>query len=220
MAYIDKTYITSYQQAIDYVNWSKENKLIYNGYIFNPKPYYSLEEYKEHFSSNEKEIVFLNTSLSEDYFLIKYCPLDFIQERMKEVYDEDYYNSIKNGTSSFDTFDRNSIAGSKVKCVKESEFGNKRFHYKSRKRGKRSPLRYWVEINHPNYFLFYDENANKWLIYKMELYNPSYLSSVCHKKIKSRKSLIRNIKKWNLPKGSIIRWMGEYIGDVMEFKVY
>jgi leucyl-tRNA synthetase len=26
--------------------------------------------------------------------------------------------------------------------------------------------------------------------------------------------------KWNLPKGSIIRWMGEYIGDEMEFKVY
>lgn len=74
MAYIDKTYITSYQQAVDYVNWSKENKLLYNGHIFNPIPYYSLEEYKEYFSSGDTEIIFLNTSLSEDYFLIKYCP--------------------------------------------------------------------------------------------------------------------------------------------------
>ena len=37
---------------------------------------------------------------------------------MKEVYDEDYYNSIKNGTSQFDTFDKNSITGNKVKCIK------------------------------------------------------------------------------------------------------
>lgn len=219
MAYIDKTYITSYQQAVDYVNWSKENKLVYNGRVMNPIPYYSLEEYKEHFSSNEKEIAFLNTSLSEDYFLIKYCPLDFIQERMKEIYDEDYYNSIKNGTSHFDTFDRNSITGNKVKCIKESNFGNKRFHYKSRKRGKRSPLRYWVEIIHPDYFLDYEENIDKWLISGYELYKPYCISNVCHKHIKSRKALIRNIRKWNLPKDSIIRWRGEYIGDEMEFKI-
>lgn len=219
MAYIDKTYITSYQQAVDYVNWSKENKLLYNGYIFNPIPYYSLEEYKEHFSSNEKEIALLNTSLSEDYFLIKYCPLDFIQERMKEVYDEDYYKAVKNGTSQFDTFDRNSIVGSKVKCIKESEFGNKRFHYKNRKRGKCSPLRYWVEVYHPYMFIFYDGINDIWVIFGYELYTP-YVSNACHKPIKSRKALIRNIRKWNLPKGSIVRWSGEFIGDFMEFKVY
>lgn len=219
MAYIDKTYITSYQQAVDYVNWSKENKLVYNGYVFNPIPYYSLEEYKEHFSSNEKEIAFLNTSLSEDYFLIKYCPLDFIQERMKEVYNEDFYNAVKNGTSQFDTFNRNSIAGSKVKCIKESEFCNKRFHYKSRKRGKCSSLRYWIEVYHPYMFIFYDDINDIWVIFGYELHTP-YVSNACHKPIKSRKALIRNIRKWNLPKGSIIRWKGEFIGDLMEFKVY
>jgi hypothetical protein len=139
---------------------------------------------------------------------------------MKEVYDEDYYNSVKNGTSLFDTFDRNSIVGSKVKCIKESNFGNKRFHYKNRKRGKRSPLRYWVEVYHPDYFIDYEENTDKWLISGYELYKPHYISNVCHKPIKSRKALIRNIRKWNLPKNSIIRWGGEYIGDEMEFKVY
>jgi hypothetical protein len=221
MAFIDRTYVNSYQQVLDFVNWAKDKKFVYNGYTFNPLKwlYYTIEDYKEHFETQTTEMVLFSKSKSQDYVLIKHCPLDFIQEQLKHIYDIEYY-SIKNGTSIFDTFNRNDISGQKVKCIKETDFGNKRFHYKSRKRGKRSPLRYWVEINHPNYFLFYDENMDKWSIYKMELYNPSYLSSVCHKKIKTRKALIRNIRKWNLPKGSIVRWIGEYVGDDMEFKIY
>lgn len=221
MASIDKTYVTSYQQVVDYVNWAKDKKFVYNGYTFEPLKwmYYTLEEYKEHFERQTTEIVLFSTSNSQDYVLIKHCPLYFIHEQIIDKYYEEYCDSIKNSASIFDIFNRNDISGQKVKCIKETKFGNKRFHYKSRKRGKRSPIRYWVEINHPNYFLFYDENTDKWLIYKMELYNPSCLSSVCNKKIKSRKALIRNIRKWNLPKGSIVRWSGEFIGDLMEFKV-
>lgn len=222
MACIDNTYVDSYQQVLDFVNWAKDKNFVYNGYTFNPLKwlYYTIEDYKEHFETQTTEMVLFSTSKSQDYVLIKHCPLDFIQEQLKHKYDIEYYYSIKNGTSIFDTFNRNDISGQKVKCIKETKFGNKRFHYKSRKRGKRSPLRYWVELRHPDYFLDYEENIDKWLISGYELFNPYCMSSVCHKKIKTRKALIRNIRKWNLPKGSIIRWMGEYIGDEMEFKVY
>lgn len=68
-------------------------------------------------------------------------------------------------------------------------------------------------------FIDYYNKKDIWVINGYELCTP-YISNVCQKKIKTRKSLIRNIRKWNLPKGSIIRWMGEFIGDLMEFKVY
>ena len=222
MACIDKTYVDSYQQVLDFVNWAKDKKFVYNGYTFNPLKwlYYTIEDYKEHFETQTTEMVLFSTTHSQDYVLIKHCPLSFIQERMQYVYDEKEYNDIKNGTSEFDTFSRDSISGEKVKCIKESDFGNKRFHYKNRKRGKRSPLRYWIEVRLPDNFIDYDEDRDRWLISGYELYNPHYMSNVCHKKIKSRKALIRNIRKWNLPKGAVVFWAGEYVGDTMKFKVY
>ena len=160
----------------------------------------------------------MNTSMVDDYYLIKYCDIPFVQSRMKSVYGTEDYESIKNGTSEFDTFDRDSIAGTKVKCIQESEFGKKDFIDK--RKGKRFMVDFWIEINDSStdYHLWYNENLNHWTIYGREL--EYHDSNVCHKPIKSRKALIRQIKKWRLPKGCIVTWRGVYRGDDMMFKVY
>jgi hypothetical protein len=164
------------------------------------------------------DITVMNTSMHLDYYLIKYCPIKFVQDRMREVYRKETIESILNGNSPFDNFNRELIAGTKVKCVKESEFCKKDFLDK--KKGKKYKSNYWIEINtsSTDYHLWYNENLNHWTIYGREL--EYHDSNVCHKPIKSRKALIRQIRKWRLPKDCLVMWKGNYVGDEMYFKVY
>ena len=59
-----------------------------------------------------------------------YYGFDVINNTVIHIYNIEYYYSIKSGTSNFDTFNRNDISGQKVKCIEETKFCNKRFHYK------------------------------------------------------------------------------------------
>jgi hypothetical protein len=221
MAYIDKTWCQSLFEFDEFKHWAINNKFktpygeiidfTYCMYSFDKTPEELIEELKRC-----KSILVMNTSMVEDYYLIKYCDIPFVQSRMKDVYSEEYYESIKNGTSEFDTFDRDSIAGTRVKCILESEFGKKDFLYK--RKGRKFVVDYWIEVTNKEHWLSYNEQFDHWVIYDKELMNND--SSVCHKPIKSRKALIRQIKKWRLPKGSIVRWVGCYSWDQMKFKVY
>jgi hypothetical protein len=166
--------------------------------------------------NNCRSILVMNTSGVEDYYLIKYCNIPFVQSRMKSVYSKEDYESIKNGTSKFDTFNRDSIAGTRVKCIRESEFGKKDFLYK--RKGRKFKSDYWIEVTNKEHWLSYNEQFDHWVICGKELMNND--SNACHKPIKSRKALIRQIRKWKLPKGTIVRWSGCYCGDQMKFKVY
>ena len=78
---------------------------------------------------------------------------------------------------------------------------------------------YWIEIDDSStgYNLWYNENLNHWTIDGYELEHHG--SNICHKPIKSRKALIRQIRKWRLPKGCLVMWKGCYVGDEMCFKV-
>ena len=220
MAGIDKTWCQSLMEFNEFKHWAINNKFktpmgetidfTCCMYSFDSTPEELMEEL-----TNYRSILVMNTSAVEDYYLIKYCDVTFVQSRMKNVYNTEYYESIKNGTSEFDTFDRNSIVGTKVKCIQESEFGKKNFLYK--RKGKKYKSDYWIEVSSTDYHLWYNENLNHWTIYGREL--EYHDSSVCHKPIKSRKALIRQIKKWRLPKGCLVMWKGCYVGDEMCFKV-
>ena len=222
MAAIDKTWCQSLMEFNEFKHWAINNKFktpmgdtvdfTYRMYSFDSTPEELMEEL-----TNYRSILVMNTSAVEDYYLIKYCDIPFVQSRMKSVYDEEYCENIKNGTSEFDTFNRDSIVGTKVKCIQESEFGKKDFLYK--RKGRRFMVDDWIEIDDSStgYNLWYNENLNHWTIGGCELEHHD--SSVCHKPIKSRKALIRQIRKWRLPKGSIIEWKGCYYGDEMKFKI-
>ena len=221
MAGIDKTWCQSIMEHDAFKHWAINNKFktpygeiidfTYCMYNFDS----TLEELMEELN-NCRSILVMNTSMVEDYYLIKYCDIPFVQSRMKSVYSEEYYERIKNGTSEFDTFNRDSIAGTRVKCIQESKFGKKDFL--SKRKGKRFMMDYWIEVDNECQWVFYNEQFNHWVMCDKELMNHD--TNVCHKPIKSRKALIRQIKKWKLPKGSIVEWKGCYCGDEMKFKVY
>lgn len=222
MAYIDKTWCQSLMEFNEFKHWAINNKFKtpYGEIIDFTRCMYSFDRTQEELMDELtrcRSILVMNTSTVEDYYLIKYCDIPFVQSRMKSVYSAEEYESIKNGTSEFDTFDRDSIAGTRVKCIQESEFGKKDFLY--RRKGKRFVMRnHWIEVDNEWQMMFYNEQFDHWVIYDQELINSS--TNVCHKPIKSRKALIRQIKKWKLPKGSIVKWMGCYVGDCIKFKVY
>lgn len=223
MVGIDKTWCQSIAEFNEFKQWAKENKFItpfgeiidfrYCMYSFDNTPEELMEEL-----TNCKSILVMNTSIVEDYYLIKYCNIPFVQSRMKRVYSAEVYESIKNGTSEFDTFNRDSIAGTRVKCIRESKFGKKDFLYKRKGKRFRFTIDHWIDVDNEWLWMSYNEQFNYWVICGKELMNND--TNVCHKPIKTRKAMIRQIRKWKLPKGTVVHWKGIYQGDEMLFKVY
>ena len=159
MAGIDKTWCQSIAEFNEFKQWAINNKFktpygetidfTYYMYNFDSTPEELMEEL-----TNCKSILVMNTSTVEDYYLIKYCNIPFVQSRMKSVYSEENYESIKNGTSEFDTFDRDSVAGTRVKCIQESKFGKKDFLYK--RKGKRFMVDSWIEADNEWQWMSYN----------------------------------------------------------------
>ena len=121
MAGIDKTYCNTVAEYEEFKQWAIENKfktpmgdtIDFTWHMYNfDSPIEDLQEQID----NGYDITVMNTSFHLDYYLIKYCPIKFVQDRMREVYRKETIESILNGTSPVDTFNRDSIAGTKVKC--------------------------------------------------------------------------------------------------------
>lgn len=102
MAAIDKTYVSSYEDYRRIVNWARTAEFVCpNGEKL------SVIDYCYHTDKSEDEvremirksnaIPVMNTPIRLDYFLIKYCPIELVQERMKDVYDDGFYDTVKNG---------------------------------------------------------------------------------------------------------------------------
>jgi len=185
------------------VEWEKES---YNDMI---------KDYGEGFLERPElfyEVVIWNTGHIEDIYLIRYCPLEVIQNCLKQQYGDGWsktalipnigdrsYDSIKNRTSEYDTYKREyrknihfTIKNLKTYC----EF-------------KDDDIVWWVQP-YKCYEWNYDENADKWyndlecyystsdwITNTANLYGPL-----------SKRKLARIIQKWNLPAGVQLRFAG------------
>lgn len=223
MAGIDKTYITSYEVYDKVRNWAKDQIIkLKNGkeiklinLIYYPD--ITLEEWKEREANYKKEhpdwqfdVILWNTPTYVDVWLIKNCPFEEIQDRLKEQYgggwskqaftehnDEDMYEQIKNGTSIYDTYQRNGL-GKKAKVVFKTIYG-------SWIRDKK--LWWWITIKEPRGF-WYNKHTNSW--HQHEELIP-ITSNVCtFKGTLTKKNIINLIKKWDLPKGTVLRFEALY----------
>lgn len=202
MACIDKTYTDSFSDYQKLVEWAKNNKFICpNGLEINilDSIYNRTEE-----SFKNGEMAVMNTSYTEDYFLIKYCPLEFVQNRMKEVYNKDYYDSIKNGTSEYDKFVYPEIGTHftiiRDKCMKHKDYLWK-FH--------RHRIKFDITVEYKDISLWYNEELKRFLL-PDELGDPTASWS---SKTYTIKALLRYIRKLKLPKGAIVTAQGRYINE-------
>lgn len=101
MAAIEKTYTDKWQDYKDLVDWAKDK--VYkcpNGTQLYPSQHIYSDWTEEDFGP-DKEIPVMHTPQSLDYFLIKDCPMQFVQDRLKEVYG-DWYWEVKEDRSSED----------------------------------------------------------------------------------------------------------------------
>lgn len=208
MAAVDKTYIDNYDDWKRIIDWAKDTEFVCkNGLVFKVIDYCyypdATEEEIKNWLKEAGSIPVMNTSIELDYYLIKYCPIDIIQNRMKEVYDEDYYNSIKNNESEYDN--DSSIEIGKNIFIKKRKSRNNYFS-----KGVAD-----ITAIYQGIYLTYNDELQRFL-WPNEL---GYHTSDDFYKIKSVKSLIRKLRKMNLPKGTFIIVEGFYIHEHMEILI-
>ena len=155
-------------------------------------------------------IVAWNTWTYFDVWLIRNCPLDFIQDRLKEQYgggwskqaftahnDDSMYEQIKNRTSPYDTYQRNGL-GKNIKVNKDV------FRIYSGSTSKYHCY-YSVEVVFPDgTFGNYMIDGDYWR-HDDELKNSDCGSFSSHAHIEGKpkfKTLYRRLQKWDLPKGT------------------
>ena len=109
MANIDKTYVKSYKEYKEVLDWCKnigividdyDNKIQPYSWLYNP--YLTENDFNKDKDKNNKQHIILNTTLIQDLYLIRYCPCKVVQKRMKEVYSPDYIEDVLNFNTKYD----------------------------------------------------------------------------------------------------------------------
>lgn len=245
MAGIDKTYISNWEVFDKIRNWAKDKHFtLKNGkevYLKNYMYYPDLtkeewDTYKKDYEQEnpkwEFEIVLWNTPTYVDIWLIRNCPFEEIQERLKEQYgcgwsktaftdynDASLYDQIKAGTSIYDTYQRNGL-GWKSKVEFHNVYG---------RWCRDKECRWWIDVNacwvngkptgkHVGETFWYNEETNSWYCPEEAL---PYDSNVMHYKgTLTKKKIVRMLKNWNFPKDTVVTFSNQMHGYIMhEFYV-
>ena len=222
MAAIDKTYVTK-QELLEAINWAKKVGQVEmeNGYIFKPlnfiyahndldDPHYFDEEYDEY--------VLWNTPIWFDRWLWNNCPLEFVKERLMYQYSEEDRKKFEN--YAYHNLKSNLDFGSQhYTFLKEPKWkGHKWFMGHGRKDNpcpdKKVTQTYFIDIKTPqndnydwwNDELVYDDQLNDWVLRKDMLpYGGQYVWQYYHKNHPTKKAIIRELRRWYIPKGYIVR---------------
>lgn len=255
MAAIDKTYVSSWAQWKELRDWIWDKEFdLHNGahvvlrdWMYYPdntqedveawlenvrqdEIKYHSEYYKEKYGDDwEKHIVvdvpFWNTSVYVDIYMIRNCPIEWVQDRLKVQYgggwskeslkkEKSTYEQIKEGTSVYDTYQRNGLGEDTritfIKYPKEHE------RYKFLYRERDNKLRmynmeksWWFVDVEPldrskHEFWDYDEDLDYWATNKEAV--PWTSSSAHIQGVLTKKKVYRLIKKWNLPAGMRVKF--------------
>ena len=196
MAGIDKTYTNSYTEYKEFRDWSKKQTVIFfDGHSQCIGDWvWDLEEV----DFGEKEIPIMNTPSWLDIYLIQNCKIDFVINRMKEVYDSSYEDLCKVDLSArppeeFKTNRKIVISKAKLNCfpIHSKPYGGK--------------MDWWLQCN-DNFW--YNSKTKTWTHWDM--YYP-HDTNTAH--IKSLKGIIRHLRKQYLPKGITFTISGRYVGE-------
>lgn len=214
MAGIDKTYVTK-EQFTEVINWANGKSFeCYSGKVNVSDFIYDEPDWdyiNENFSDNPTTVLW-NTPTYFDVWLIRNCPLDFIQDRLKEQYGSSY-DDIKNGTSEYDIFKRNGRGEDiRFNIIRKPDFHNRGwFHPRSGR--KMGMYHYWyIGITGPDgESLWYNQ-------YTDMFYFPDELASWTSNAadvsgVMTPRKIYRLLRKWNLPTGCTVTIGGKYIGE-------
>lgn len=205
MAGIDKTYTRSWEEYKSLVEWCKGKSFtLKNGDVIRPSRF--IYKWDKECFDGENSLPVWNTPTYLDIWLIRNCPLGFIQDRLKEQYgggwsketftdhnDEDMYHQILHYRSPYDV----------GRCKGSHKFYIK---YKENHKFKDDDLYWWVNVINDGWW--YNEKHNMW--YHDDEALPITCNNAHFRGNIGKRKLARLIKRWNLPKGTQIRFVGDY----------
>ncbi|MGN1216400.1 MAG: hypothetical protein ACI4TD_00320 [Phocaeicola sp.] len=229
MAGIDKTYL-NYEQYLELVEWCKEKEYVeypdgtkeplsdYLCYHFSRDNFFDRE-------GNPHLFPIWNTPTYFDCWLAKNCPLPYIQETLETQYSKETLEELKKDGGEYDKKYRNSFEtrpGKKFTKFSLSVYQGRpikrNFRFYNEYLKKRYNSHWEVEISkhvvitNPNgenfdYNEFWGYNAftDHWSPYYSTV--PTTTHSYDFKKYCSLKSVLRKIRKWNLPEGLKVKIM-------------
>ena len=203
MAAIDKTYLNDFAVYQEFINWAKNTVYTCPNGVKLPVINYVLTYWTEE-AMREKSRPVLCSSFTLDYFLIKYCPFEFVQSRLREVYSEQYYNDVLDGVSEYDKFVYPEIA-TKFTVVRGKNMKHKNYLW----RLKGHKYKFFTRAEYNDTVLWYNDELKRFLL-PDELGEPScshFYGSA------SVKSLIRKLRKMNIPKNTILECHARYVGE-------
>ncbi len=149
------------------------------------------------------DVVLWNTPTYADVFLIRNCPFDFIHERLKEQYGEEEYEQIKNGTSVFDTFQRNGLGRSA-----HVKFSKNAIAPRDKK------CWWWIDII--DWGWWYNEDDDMWYNHYELMPTTCNVNDKIHGAL-TKKNIVNMIRRWNLPKGIKVRFTCRFNHAYWEF---
>ena len=214
MAAIDKLYAKNYEEYREFKEWCEEQPWLTDKYGRKEPITAYLYQSKEPWTG---ERVLFMAPCYVDAYLIRNCPLEFIQEELKVRYGG--CNPNFPGATAYDKIKAGELYESpKVEGVM---------------RGKHSrllqspPLRYnrpfggggyWVDLDIPEGLgmMRYNEEIGTWDFCE-EYVIGDWISSTAT--VRTIQALKRKIRRWNLPIGTIVRASGAYVGDDYAFQV-
>lgn len=196
-------YVKSHEQYLEFKNWCNRQPLLEDKYgdAVNISKY--LINLKNTFFNIEKCIYCGPVYI--DAYIIRNCPLKYIQDELKLDYNESTYEEIKKdelyiNPRSICMY----ISGFKIRCL----------HKPKIKRNKPQECKYWtVRIILPMgfhnivYNEYPDNRIGTW-DFTDDFVNHGFATHSCL--CPTIKSLKRYIRKWNLPFGSIVRAYDKY----------
>ena len=231
MAVIDKTYVNK-QELLKAIDWAKKVGTVTaeNGYTFQPLAFiyhYNDLDDPHFFDEEREEYILWITPTWFDRWLWNNCPLEFVRDRLMFQYNEEDRKAFENFKFD-DPKNRLEKGYQHYTFLEEPKWKDHKWFMRHGRKDnpwpdKKGMQTYFMEIKAPNndYLkdLQYDKETDAW-------YNRSddvpaygdYVWQYYHKNPPTKKSIIRELRRWYIPKGYIVRlYQLKYTG--MNFEI-
>lgn len=207
MAAIDRIYLTSYDDYLAFKEWCENEPPLTDKYGRKEKLTEFLYRYDSRWYGEHN--VF-SAPCYVDAYLIRNCPIEAVQECLKNFNYAGSYDKIKNGELYASPAKEVGYEVGRHCRIRKYPYGHK-YNY---------PIIGWwlVDIIAPNGICMWHHNStDTWDDCRDYVASDSISSSTS---VRSLKTLIRKIRnKWKLPVGTIVRAGGRYVGEDYELLV-
>ena len=220
MGLIDKTYVTAHELK-EAIVWAKGvgTVAMENGYKFKPLNFiYRYNDLDDpEFDWNRDEYILWNTPTWYDRWLWVNCPLSFVKGRLKEQYNDNalkkFENYVYHNPKDNLDFGKQHYTFLKVPKWNDCKWWMSHGRMENPWPGKCIQLTYMMDIKAPrdDHHDFKDDleyncKTDTWeKNCNMQPITGDYIWQKYHRRIPNKKSIIRELRRWYIPKGYIVR---------------